>query len=188
LQAARQVSGSFGGFVATGFRYYGRNFAVDSLDVQMLPKSEVIVKKYAAIFLLFCILGCGPGPNRIEYVIPNGFRGTVRIIHKEEAPELPIINGCYVYTIPEDGVLFFGGYDPLVSHLRTARFANGDSIWVSRRIHDHPEGGQVGLFGGSTHREWGGRPNENDGKLMPKGLPEYHVFIGTEEQWKSGFR
>jgi len=137
--------------------------------------------------LLFC-LGCSSRPNQIEYVIPNGFRGTVRVIHKEGAPEVPIIDGRYVLSIPEDGVLFFGGYDPLVSHLRTARFANGNPIWVSQRIDDHPEAGQVGLFGGSTQRELSGRLDENDGKLVPKGPQEYHVFVGTEDQWTSRSR
>jgi hypothetical protein len=114
--------------------------------------------------------------DRIEYVVPNGFRGTVIIRHQPDAPGLPVVDGRYVFNIPEDGVFVYGGYDPLRHHLRTARFANGDQIWVSTRG-DSPENGEVALLGEVTRRTW----NSVDGY----GVPEYRIFIGTEKQWKN---
>jgi hypothetical protein len=93
-----------------------------------------------------------------------------------------------VFNVPKNGIVVFGGDDPFRSYLCTARFANGDPIWVFGRLGDHAEKGQVGLFGGSTHRKWQGTLSENDGKLVPVGEQEYHIFVGTEEQWKSGKR
>jgi hypothetical protein len=116
--------------------------------------------------------------NQIEYVIPNGFQGMIIIRHELDAPALPKVNGRYVLSIPKSGIFVYGGYDPLVSHLRTAKFANGDPIWVSKRLGDRPGKEQIGLFGGYSQREWS--------NTKGYGVPDYRLFIGTEEQWKSG--
>jgi hypothetical protein len=142
------------------------------------------MRRHFAILVLFVCIGCESRPNQVEYVVPNGFRGMVKLIYRADAPKLPIIDGRYVFRIADDGILFYGGYDPLRSYLCTARFANGDPIWVSQSFNDHPDPGQVGLFGGSSYCEWGGKIDENDGKLVQRGLPEIHYFFGTEQQWK----
>ena len=136
------------------------------------------------VLLLFCI-GCGSGPNQVEFVVPNGFQGDIILRHQPDAPELPLVSGRYVVEVPENGVLTFGGYWPFRSYLDTGRFANDDRLWVSKRYDDHPEKGQVGLYSGPSTMTWRTRSDENSGKGVPQEMPEYHWFVGTEEQWKS---
>jgi hypothetical protein len=125
--------------------------------------------------LVFCA-GCAPKqPNQIDFIIPNGFHGTIILRHDPDSPPLPKIDGRYVVRLPESGVLSFGGYDPFVSCLYTAQFANGDPIWVSTRFGDSPKPGQVALLGGHTHVE---------GDMTGTQTVDLRWFVGTEEQWK----
>jgi hypothetical protein len=125
------------------------------------------------IFLLLLCTGCGSGTNQVEFVVPNGFRGDIVLKHEPNAPPLPVVSRRYVVEVPESGVLAFGGYWPFGSYLYTGRFANGDRLWVSERIDDRPEKAQLGLYSG---------PSRMSSQLK---LPEYHWFVGTEEQSKS---
>ena len=125
--------------------------------------------------LMFCV-GCASKPNQVEFIIPNGFHGTIILKYDRNSPALQSINGRYVVGIPESGVLSFGGYDPFVSYLCTAKFANGHEIWVSKRLDDRPNPEQIGLFGGYAHLE-------GDGKVTK--TVDLRYFIGTEEQWKN---
>ena len=126
--------------------------------------------------LCYCI-GCGSSVNQIEYVIPNGFQGTIIIKKEPNAPPIPKVNGRYVLNIPAEGVFVFSGFDPHESFLPTARFANGDPIWVRKRFGEKPKKDQVGLFGGYSTRTWS--------NTKGYGVPDYRIFIGTEEQWKN---
>ena len=134
------------------------------------------MRRYLTFLALFFCVGCHSNVNQVEYVIPNGFQGTIIIRREPGAPEIPKVNGRYVLNIREDGTFVFDGYDPFHPHLRTARFANGDPIWVSTRG-DRPEARQIALFGGYTSVEWSTEKGQ--------GVPDYRIFIGTEEQWRN---
>jgi len=116
-------------------------------------------------------------PNKIDFVLPDGFRGTFIIKEdNQNGVEFEKVNGRYVVRIPVGGVLEYRGYDPFASYLCTARFENGDRIWHTRRNDDKPAEGQVGLFGGYTHIHGDGNKNQ---------LAEFGWFVGTEEEWKA---
>jgi hypothetical protein len=136
---------------------------------------SVVQKHWLMPCLLLC-LGCQSRVNQVEFVIPVGFRGTIILRHELDAPPIPMENGRYILKIPENGDLVYGGEDPFVSYLRTARFADGETIWVSTRG-DRPQKDQIALFGGVTHRTW----NNVDGY----GVPDYRFFVGTEAQWEN---
>jgi hypothetical protein len=78
--------------------------------------------------------------------------------------------------IPNDGVLAIKGYGPFDSYLCTAKFANGDAIWVSKQINDKRPNGTIALFGGYTILRV-----DSDGK----GASDYRWFVGTEKEWKA---
>jgi hypothetical protein len=82
-------------------------------------------------------------------------------------------NGRYVIRIPESGVLGIKGCDPFQSYLVTASFANGDNIWVSKRIDDKPRKEQTALWGAVTLVRY-----ENK-----KPISAYWWFVGTEAEW-----
>ncbi len=121
--------------------------------------------------LLLCSLGCQRRPNQVEFVLPDGFRGWFDVSPNDpRATVLPKVNGNYILQVPKSGVLAFSGDDPFRSYLCTARFENGDEIWVEKRIDDKPREGQIGLFGGHGYRYM------ND-------PPVYRWFVGTEDEW-----
>jgi hypothetical protein len=133
--------------------------------------------RLAFVALICLIIGCRRDPDRVRFILPNGFRGAFAI--KPDDPDGVVLvreNGAYSARIPESGVLAIKGYDPFESMLSTASFESGQEIWVSRRIDDKAGKGQVALLGGYTHVEW-------DEKQKPS--VSYWWFIGTEEEWRA---
>jgi len=129
-----------------------------------------------AVLLGFC-QGCQPNPNKVELVVADGFRGTV-IIKSDNLNGVVLkkVDGRYVVSIPKDGVLAIKGYDPFRSYLSTARFANGESIWVSTQIDDRPPKGRICLFGGYTQIRGDSSGHQES---------DFRYFVGTEEEWKA---
>jgi hypothetical protein len=138
----------------------------------------------AFILTLLICAGCGSGVNQVEFVVPNGFQGSIVLMHIEGARELPFVGGRYIVEVPESGEVAFGGYFPFSSYLCTGRFANGDPLWVSTRG-DEPEDGVVCLLSGGSSRSFQGTVGENNGSLVPTGPTQYRWFVGTKEQWKT---
>jgi hypothetical protein len=129
----------------------------------------------ALVALCWVCSGCRSEPDRVQFLLPNDFRGAFAI--KPDDPDGVVLvkeGGVYVVRIPENGVLPINGYNPFCSYLSTASFSNGDEIWVSGRIDDAPQRPQLALWGGHTHIHW-------DEKGNP--LSTYWWFVGTEEEW-----
>jgi hypothetical protein len=125
------------------------------------------VLAFAPVF--FCFLGCHSKPNQVHFIISDGFRGAFAV--KPDDPdgiELVKEDGRYNVRIPEGGVLRIKGYNPFHVFLSKASFANGEEIWVEKRLDDRPRKDQVGLWGGIT-------------EIEP--IYRYWWFIGTEEEW-----
>jgi hypothetical protein len=121
--------------------------------------------------------GCASKPNQVEFIVPDGFRGAFAI--RPDDPDGVLLKPgekLYQFRIPKSGVLGMRGYDPFRSYLCTARFENGDPIWVSKRFNDKPQASEVGLFGGHTHITF-------DGNDTPQAT--YWEFVGTEAEWKA---
>jgi len=137
----------------------------------------ILRRIWALTLVLGLCQGCQPNPNQVEFVVADGFRGT--FIIKPDVPdgvELEKEHGRFVVRIPKDGILGIKGHGPFNSYLCTARYDNGDVIWVSKRIDDKPQEGEVALLGGHTHIE-----SANNGKQVG----DYRWFVGTVEDWKS---
>jgi hypothetical protein len=50
--------------------------------------------------------GCHPPPPRVQWVLPEGFDGCVQTeFHVAGAPSLPLDNGKYTVTVPQQGGL-----------------------------------------------------------------------------------
>lgn len=73
--------------------------------------------------------GCSSDSRRIEYVIPDGYRGCVWILHDPDAPLVPVVNGRHQVVFPADGVFRVGSMKPFEKwHEASARFAEGKSL------------------------------------------------------------
>jgi hypothetical protein len=109
--------------------------------------------------------------------LPDGFRGGFAIRpYDPDAIELVKEDGRYTVRIPESGILGIRGHDPFRSYLCTASFANGDEIWVSKRIDDSPGKGQVALWGGITEIKYDKGQKQSE---------LFWWFVGTDEDWNS---
>jgi len=128
-----------------------------------------------AAVLCVCV-GCESKTNRVHFIIPNGFRGAFAV--KPDDPEGIILvkeDGRYALRIPESGVLGIKDYYPFHSYLSTASFANGDEIWVRKRIDDKPRKEQIALWDGWTTSWYGNGKSVN--------LVTW--FVGTEDEWRA---
>jgi hypothetical protein len=114
------------------------------------------------IYPLMCVnLSNGPGAS-VEWIIPNGFRGSVRIVEDPGGVTIPLVNGRYRVLIPADGYLvvknksfFYQGYE------ETAHFANGMSIPT---LPDKDEGDQLAFFTDSSNNAFVGTWKQAHGK------------------------
>jgi hypothetical protein len=137
----------------------------------------MVMRRFVVLAAVLCVcLGCESKPNQVHFILPNGFRGAFAV--QPDDPEGIILvreDGCYVVRIPESGVLGIKGYDPFHPYLCTASFANGDEIWVSKRIDDKPRQGQIALWGCTTQGWYeGGKP-----------VNLFWWFVGTEGEWRA---
>jgi len=75
--------------------------------------SHPFFRRFLPIALVMGVCqGCQSKPNKVEFVVPNGFHGT--FIVKSDDPGgivLEKVEGRYVVQIPKNGVLGIKGYD-----------------------------------------------------------------------------
>jgi len=127
--------------------------------------------------LVLSFIGCHRAPERVHFVLPDGFRGVFGIWADDpEGTELRTTDGRYVIHIPESGVLKMTGHDPFSSFLETASFANGDVIWVSTKLGDSPPPGAIGL--------WGTVTASAPGAAGSRAINVFYWFVGTEAEFR----
>jgi hypothetical protein len=127
-----------------------------------------------AVIFLSC-LGCNRPPNRVHFVVPDGFLGSFAIQPNDpEGIEPSRSAGHYVLNIPETRVIKIKGYYPFSGYLYTASYANGQPIWVEKRWDDKPAPGEIAMWGGGSS-SW-----HEGGRL----ISQIYWFVGTNKQWK----
>lgn len=99
----------------------------------------------------------------IVYVIPEGYRGPVRlIIDRKQGVDVPLKDGRYTYHIPENGTLLIKDDSPFRHrHSLTASYTNGKLIPIDYEdslppdtVSLHPLGSGVGSRGGGPEEEY----------------------------------
>lgn len=96
--------------------------------------------------------------DTIHFVVPDGFRGPFVVIEDKDAPELPIVNGCYVVNVPQTRVLPIHS-DAAFRHWtsREAEFVSGAPLRCGDGIPSGPTDGETMLrsmgWSGSTNHE-----------------------------------
>lgn len=59
-----------------------------------------------ALACAFLLSACDQSGPPVRFVVPDDFRGEFRIVEREDADEVPVRSGQYVYDIPRTGTLF----------------------------------------------------------------------------------
>lgn len=94
-----------------------------------------------------CFAGFRSG-DPVVFVIPNGFRGPVRIVENQAAPEVPHINHEYRLTIPKSGFVIVKDIGFLTElHNERAVFENGKEI---PSLTDRQHGDELAFILGSS--------------------------------------
>lgn len=102
--------------------------------------NDVLSRKSLLLALgLVLLIGCGipallfslgdrSGPG-VVFVLPSGFRGSFRLYEDRSAPEVPVVAGKYVVSIPEGGFLSVKDLNFLTQwHVEEARFEDGTPL------------------------------------------------------------
>lgn len=65
----------------------------------------------------------------VSYVVPDGFRGRIRLISDPAAPPVPLVHGVYVVTVPPSGYLHVRDLGFTTRwHYESARYRSGTRI------------------------------------------------------------
>lgn len=144
----------------------------------MIRKGQTkLAQLVAFIFLLDAASGsiaCQQQRHPGRYLIPNGYVGWVKILFKvQDAPPLPIEDGCYVFKIPADGRL-------QTSSDIEFGVASDEYYYVSERTREALRStGWDG--GGMIWAGYNGRTENGNHEVT-----EIHegFFVGTEEEYR----
>lgn len=77
------------------------------------------------------LVGCGGARSGlpVEFVIPVGYTGTVRMLEDPTGQDIPMVDGRYSIVVPPDGFVRVRSFRPLEQwHALTARYADGTPI------------------------------------------------------------
>src|SRR5207253_2627511 len=96
-----------------------QQLAVFSWSIAAEQRIEATMRRHLHLLLAVVLgscFGCKGAPNKVEFVIPNGFRGKFALVPDESIGiEFQRVNGRFVVTIPPSGVIRFKGYFPFSS-------------------------------------------------------------------------
>ena len=143
-------------------------------------KVQSTVLKIAVVWIsavCFLLTGCGPRRRKIEFVVPDGFRGPFLIIEHPSGQSGAFHEGKLTLTVPSSRILLIED-DSAFSEwtLRSARYANAD---VLATANDHDRS-LVALRGG------GNSSGMRQGLIIP---PHHSCFVGTDDEFaKCDFR
>jgi hypothetical protein len=96
---------------------------------------------FVVLALLGIASGCANKTMTIEFIVPNGFSGILKLkSNPKEATDLKTTNNVISLVFPESGTLSIKGKSPtLVWHRPTARFADGTPIPIPTPSANVPE-------------------------------------------------
>ena len=131
------------------------------------------VGRIMGFFLCLGCLSCDEMPLRINFVLPNEFRGIFRIIvDGSKGEEVALKDEAYTYEILKDRVLVIKDDTPFRRYYRIhARYENGDGIPLAYTKNMFPAGTLI-IYG----------PYEDVDDAAHK---VFWFFLGTEEEIRS---
>lgn len=152
------------------------SYKIMSATVDLLMKCSCT---FLSFLFLVAAIGCEPRPHRVEFVLPDGFRGGFALeVDPENGQSLPDEKGVYTIRIAKNGIGKVKRVDFLGSYLSAARFENGVNLWVEKNAADVPPKDAVCLFGGVSQVKDYGAKNER---------VRYWWFAGNSkehEEWR----
>jgi hypothetical protein len=111
------------------------------------------------VLLISCSQPRGPS---VRIIVPDGFKGLIKIVEDRAGVEVDLESGEYVYRIPTNGVLKVKEASGFADwHYREANYASGKPL----PVYPGAPKGKVGLFMLGTH---------SSGK--------HFLFVGTEQE------
>ena len=146
----------------------------------MLPEKPM---RYTLPVVLVIALGCSLNGMPVHIVVPNDFKGEVRIVQdKSQGLDVVPTAGRYVYSISADGVLYVKSLQPFgPMHKETAGYEDGTSLPSEHETWIGPNGEPANLGKDAIVLSGGG---ESSGMNKP---PTITFFVGSTieyEEWQ----
>ncbi len=144
--------------------------------VQIGSKSNVALQVTLAALMMgvFIWMGStiqcsGTGPP-VLYILPDNFRGQIKLVVDAEAPEVPLLDGNYVVRVPREGLVKVKSTDFLFQwHEVRARFKSGKALSI-----DSENRNQLSLI--SMGQESSNVADEH-------GYKDWHLYcVGTHDE------
>lgn len=131
--------------------------------------------------LAIAICGCGDRGAPVHFIFPNGFRGEVQLVFDpSNGDEIRLIDGRYVYRLPESGILHVRSFAPFERwHEETAAFDDGTTVPQDYLTRSGPNGEAPELGKNAVVYHSGGLRQHNDEP------PVMWSFVGTTTEYET---